>query len=95
MRVEVISSPTAIRLPEFAVQVGAFAIVENAQNYAATMKNRYGAAKVLERDGDPVLWRVFVGSEKDQESATALANRIRQEFGQVAFVVRVDQSCLD
>ena len=90
VRVEVIASPGAIPPAQFAVQVGAFAVIENAQNYAATMKGRYGTAKVLERDGDPVLWRVLVGAENDQDAATALANRIRQESGQTAFVVRVD-----
>ena len=90
-----------IRLPDvseagaaavFAVQVGAFQDRGNAERLCRTMEGRYGAARLLLREGTPRLWRVLVGSENNERAAAQLANRIRKESGEntAAFVVRVD-----
>jgi rare lipoprotein A len=90
VRLEVLGSPPAA--PDlFAVQVGAFRDRRNAERFRAVMHRRYGTARVVLRDADPQLWRVFVGGETGEEQARALSARIRQESGEnVAFVVRAD-----
>ena len=92
VRVDVIGATATVFADLFAVQVGAFRDIRNAKRNVTTMQARYGAARLSTRDGDPVLWRVSVGAETTQESALALAIRIRRESGErTAFVVRVDQ----
>ncbi|MGA2329110.1 MAG: septal ring lytic transglycosylase RlpA family protein [Bryobacteraceae bacterium] len=73
----------------YAVQIGAFRDRGNADRVRASMQARYGAARLLRREGNPALWRVLVGREPTEEDATALAGRMRSE-GNVGFVVRVD-----
>jgi rare lipoprotein A len=90
VRLEVLRSPPAVT-GSFAVQVGAFRDGRNAQRYCRLMQSRYGAARVLLRGGDPVLWRVVAGWEPTENAANSLAERIRRETGEKsAFVVRVD-----
>ena len=92
VRVEVIGATTTVSATLFAVQVGAFRDVGNANRKATTMQSRYGAARLATRDGYPILWRVWVGAERTEESARALAIRIRRESGErTAFVVRLAQ----
>ena len=86
-----------IRLPEtmepavFAVQVGAFRNRENADRVRDAMTARYGAARVVLRQGNPDLWRVLVGAEATTDAAGALAERIHTETGENnGFVVRLD-----
>ncbi len=84
-----------LRMPEvpsqFAVQVGAFRDKTNAERERTRMAALYGSARLVRRDGAPVLWRVLVGSEKSEDGAGALKLRIRQESGERnAFVVRLD-----
>jgi rare lipoprotein A len=84
-----------LRMPEvpslFALQVGAFQDKNNAERERTRMAALYGAARLVRRDGAPVLWRVLVGSEKSEDGAGALKSRIRQESGERnAFVVRLD-----
>jgi rare lipoprotein A len=78
---------------QFAVQVGAFADQRNAERLRSSMERRYGSARIVMRDGEPVTWRVLVGREASEEDAETLAGRIRtdpdaQSAG--AFVVRLD-----
>lgn len=97
------SPPPAVTPPEpvpaaelppaaFAVQVGAFRERGNAEGIRATMETRYGTARIVERQGNPTTWRVLVGSEPTEESANALAAKIRQESVEkiACFVVRLD-----
>jgi rare lipoprotein A len=82
----------------FAVQTGSFADRRNAERLRASMELRYGSAKLVVRDAQPVQWRVLVGREATQEDAAALADRIRtdpdaQATG--AFVVRLDEAAPD
>jgi len=92
VRLEVIEAPVPPASGRFAVQVGAFRERDNAERVCGDMKKRFGSARLVQRDGKPSLWRVLVGSEPSQDSAAALAQRIRKEGGESrqAFVVRID-----
>ena len=91
MRLEVIGLPQAMELSIFAVQVGAFRSRENADRLRDAMATLYGAARVVERSGNPDLWRVLVGAETTPDGAAALAERIHAESGEKSgFVVRLD-----
>ncbi len=54
------------------------------------MKEQFGAARIVPRQGAKTIWRVLVGEEETQEKAEALAERLRTA-GQQTFVVRLDQ----
>jgi len=91
VRLEVIRLPETIEPAVFAVQVGAFRSRENADRLRDTMAARYGAARVVLRQGNPDLWRVLVGAEATTDGAAALAARIHAETGENSgFVVRLD-----
>jgi len=92
VRIEVIRLPEVIPPALFAVQVGAFRDRARAERLRDQMQARYGVARLVQRQGDPVFWRVLVGSEPSQEGANALSGRIRQENGEniPSFVVRLD-----
>ena len=75
----------------FGVQVGVFAFKVNAERMQQDMETRYGAARVIAREGLSTTWRVVVGQENSQENAEALAVRIRSaEKLPESFVVRLD-----
>jgi rare lipoprotein A len=92
VRLTVIAPPKQLaRQPElFAVQVGAFRDAGRAELVRNTMKDRYGNARLVERQGDPPVWRVLVGEEETMEAINRLAERIRSG-GDAAFVVRLDE----
>jgi rare lipoprotein A len=92
VRVRVISAPAEPAAGTFAVQVGAFRELHNAERLRREMEQRYGAARLVRREGDPGIWRVLVGLERTPEGAGALAERIRKDRGgrSAAFVVRID-----
>jgi rare lipoprotein A len=93
VRVEVLQTPVAATSGFYAVQVGAFRYRGNAERLRAEMEARYGAARVVQRPGDPPLWRVLVGRAASENDAGTLAGRIRAEQdGKLAqsFVVRDD-----
>jgi len=91
VRIVVIAPPAKPEASLFAVQVGIFRAKENADKLQAEMKARYGAARTVERQGTPTVWRVLVGEESTPESAEALAVRVRGDTSLAeAFVVRVD-----
>jgi hypothetical protein len=57
------------------------------------MQTRYGSARLVARQGQSTTWRVVVGRENSQETAEALAARIRgAENLPEAFVVRLDEN---
>jgi len=89
VRIQVIAAPAAVGGEFFAVQVGAFRERSNARRLQREMEREYGTTRVLERDGDPVLWRVVVGDMLTAPEAAALRERIRVQHRQ-AFVVRLD-----
>ncbi|MFY9725201.1 MAG: septal ring lytic transglycosylase RlpA family protein [Bryobacteraceae bacterium] len=91
VRLEVIRLPDTIEAAVFAVQVGAFRNRDNAERLSAAMATRYGAARVVLRQGNPDLWRVLVGAEPTTDAAASLAARIQAETGENnGFVVRLD-----
>ena len=73
----------------YGVQVGAFRRRENAERLARRMERRYGTVAIRYRDGDPPVWRVIVGSWKDEHKARRAAGRMKGEGGR-PFVVRLD-----
>jgi rare lipoprotein A len=92
VRIEVIRLPEVVEGTGFAVQVGVFRDRRNAERLREQMEARYGMARVVQRSGNPELWRVLVGSEPTQTGANTLAERIRRESTAKteAFVVRLD-----
>jgi rare lipoprotein A len=91
VRVVVIEPPVTEEAYLFAVQIGIFRSKENADSLQAQMQTRYGAARVVERQGQPSVWRVLVGQESSPEKAEALAMRVRGDTSiPEAFVVRLD-----
>jgi len=91
VRLEITSMPETTRTGVYAVQVGAFRDKENAERERIRMAAKYGAAKLVMREGTPVLWRVLVGAERTEEKADALRAKIRHDSGERnVFVVRLD-----
>jgi rare lipoprotein A len=91
VRLRVVGLPEKIPDGFFAVQAGAFQNRANAERLRKQMEDRYGAARLVFRDGNPPVWRVLVGREGKADDAAALAERVKKEAGP-AFVVRVDGS---
>jgi hypothetical protein len=55
------------------------------------MEALQGSARLVQREGSPVMWRVLVGSEPTIEDAEALAERLRAD-AVAGFVVRLDEA---
>ena len=80
--------PPTVKPGVYGVQVGAFREQENAERMRVQMAAKYGAARIVVREG---LWRVLVGAEKTEERADELLLKIRRDSGEKkAFVVRLD-----
>jgi rare lipoprotein A len=91
VEVTVVQSPPNPEPALFGVQIGAFADRSNADRAQRNMQQAYGAARIVERFGSTPLYRVLAGREMSQESAEALAARIRvEQKTPEAFVVRLD-----
>ncbi len=92
VRVEVIRLPEAIETADrYAVQVGAFANRDTAEQLRAAMQAEFGVARIMQVVKDSVLYRVWVGSEASEQDARSLAERVRQRpETRRAFVVRPD-----
>ena len=87
----IINAPEKPEPAVFAVQVGLFRERANADRLEQSMTATYGAAKAIERPGNPSVWRVLAGRETSADAAAALAQRIRSEQNvPEAFVVRLD-----
>ena len=91
VRLKIVSAPPDAAVALFAVQVGAFQDRERAERVRSEFERTFGTARVVRRSGNPVLWRVLVGSEPTQDGAAALASKIRNP-GQPALVVRLDDT---
>ncbi len=89
VRLNVLSAPADAGPSLFAVQVGAFQDKGRAERMRAKMESEYGAARLQERQSDPVMWRVLVGEARNMDEAYTLASRLRVETGQ-AFVVSLE-----
>jgi rare lipoprotein A len=91
VRLEVIGAPTDIPADDFyAVQVGAFSTIENAERVRADYEKRFGFAKTVPKQGTIPMWRVLVGKETSVEAAQRLADTVSPEKHDV-FVVRLDE----
>jgi len=91
VRLEILRVPEAVPTGSYGVQVGSYRDRQNAERVRQSMESRYGSARIILRQGNPVMWRVVVGSETTESGAAALSDRIRQESGERnAFVVRLD-----
>ncbi len=91
VELRVISAPVSPGTDAFAVQVGAFRQRANAERNVELMRATYGFAAMVDRPGEPVLYRVLAGKEPTAEAAEVLARRIRtQQNTPQAFVVRLD-----
>jgi cell division protein FtsN len=92
VRIEVIRAPETATPAVFAVQVGAFQNRATADRLRADMETTYGAARLVQRPGNPAVWRVLVGSEPSQEEAGQLAAKIRENSSNKidCFIVRID-----
>ena len=77
VRLEIIAPPQNPEPAIFGVQVGVFAFRANADKMMQDMQTRYGAAKVIARQGMSTTWRVVVGRESNADSAESLAAKIR------------------
>jgi rare lipoprotein A len=93
VRLEVLSVPANQAAALFAVQVGAFQDRGRAERLQRQMEKHYGTAKIVEREGNPPLWRVLAGEPNNMEAAQSLARRIKSEnpdTAGAAFVVRLE-----
>ena len=92
VRLDILSLPsTASNETWYAVQAGAFQDPDRAERLRASLEHAFGPAHLVQRSGNPPLWRVLVGRVASEEAATALAQQVRQESG-TALVVRLDPS---
>lgn len=71
---------------EYAVQAGAFADRAKAEALRRKLAS-FPRARIVARQGEPVLYRVLVGEESSREKAERLARRVRDTVGE-AIVVR-------
>lgn len=92
VRAEVIAAPRDIAVNDFyAVQTGAFATRERAEQLRETYADRFGNAQLALKQGTAPLWRVLVGKEPSIEAAQQLAAVLGAENKNV-FVVRLDKT---
>jgi rare lipoprotein A len=75
--------------PKFGVQVGAFRDQENASRLAADLHQRFGAVRVVPREGSFTVWRVIVGEFASEVDAGVFASQLSNE-GMTGFIVRID-----
>ena len=76
----------------FAVQVGAFRDLRNAERLKARIEMHYGPVAIVSFDrGDGLFHRVRIGNESTEEGAQALAGKLRDaNLAKETFVVRVN-----
>jgi rare lipoprotein A len=81
--VNALENPAA-RAAVYAVQAGAFSDRARADAWCATLA--YSDARVVERQGNPPLWRVLVGHSLTLQAATTLAEEVAKSSGQALVV---------
>ena len=74
----------------YSVQAGIFSDRTRAEQIRAALETKFGASRLVFKDGKPPAWRLLVGVEDSMASANALARRIQAEVGS-GFVVRLDE----
>ena len=92
VRLQVIAAPRDIPANDFyAVQVGAYTVLANAEQARAQYAQRYGQVQVSTRSGPVPHWRVLVGKFPTVESARELANVLSADNPDI-FIVRLDEA---
>jgi len=91
VRLEVATRPAYLPEERYAIQIGAFQDRDRAERLRRQAEDRHRPARLVMRQGDPVLWRVLVGEELSVKEALAVAEKLGVEQGK-AFVVRLDTS---
>ena len=84
VRIDPVTEPIEERVPlrlaravgRFAVQVGAFRLQANAEKLRARLERTRQFVRIVERPGDPTIWRVLVGSETTRANAEELAEAL-------------------
>jgi rare lipoprotein A len=95
VRLKVIAQPTAeppesekppasLAVSLFAVQAGAFADCEKAEELRTRLEDLFADARIV--PGPRNLWRVIVGREMTMEQANELAARVRSEAGMAVVI---------
>jgi rare lipoprotein A len=77
----------------YAVQIGAFSMLENAQRIRDQFAH-YGTVQLVPRQGTTTVWRVLIGRFGTQATAQDLANQLQREVDHAIFVVRLDPQLL-
>jgi rare lipoprotein A len=90
VRLEIVSGP----IPEagfFAVQIGAFAVRENAERLKAEMETTYSPVSIATYDSpNGTFYRVRVGRMASEDAAHQLADQLHSTNQFTTFVVRLD-----
>ena len=91
VKLTVIAPPKIIAKQKelFAIQVGAFRDRSRAVALQEEMQRRFGSARLVERGGQPPMYRVLAGEYQDEASAEAIAADVRAGGG-AGLVVRLD-----
>ena len=90
--VQVYEKPASYLQGDFTIQVGAFAVRENALRLHDSLKQKYSSASVMVFDrGDQIFYRVRVGRYDRLEQAEAGANRLQEQGFPNAFAVARDK----
>lgn len=91
VRIDLISAPQALIAGSlYSVQAGIYQDHNRAEQLRDTLEIRYGAARLIFKDGKPAAWRLLVGVEDTIEGANLLARKIQSDVGS-GFVVRLDE----
>ena len=86
VKLTVIDAPRGEVVETYGVQVAAWADRARAEDLKKQVEEKFDKARVVEREGDPVLYRVVVG-EGTREEAEELSRKLREE-GYQGFVTR-------
>lgn len=91
VKIELLSSPTPL-VGDFAVQVGAFTVQDNAERLRAKLSISYTPVVIDEFDApNGHFFRVRVGHVATQDAAQRLATKLATEGSLQTFVVRLDE----
>lgn len=90
VRLKVIAPPPVsdpIKSVDFyAVQAGAFSAADRAENFAASLREKFPDVRVERVEASGSLWRVLVGRALPIEEAKRLAEKVRSAGGEALVV---------
>ena len=89
---QVYEKPASYLQGDFTIQVGSFAVRENALRLHDSLKQKYSSASVMVFDrGDQIFYRVRVGRYARLDQAEAGASRLQEQGFPNAFAVARDK----